>query len=225
MALTFIDSYLQGLKDSCSRNPYLPDHFLIYCDLNKKEGLKVIPTEEQAREAWKKIRGEIADNIFIVHPFKLKKEETKMKTFSLKDVYEKNPCPNEWELFLPRWAGCYKWAEKFNPNDILLMKSGCPTWYEWLLEKGLIEEAKKPAPKICAGMRIPKGILGGEYIIARSDTDEIVLINLTNGNSWTEKVKVNNTNNITLTEFASMLSHESNRAEEIASKLLPAKVD
>ena len=154
-----------------------------------------------------------------------KKEETKMKTFSLKDVYEKEPCEGEWERF-HRICGYKKWSDPFDSIEIANIKHDNPTWYKWLLEKGLVEKNKK-VPKISIGMRIPKDVLCPDdaYLICVIDHKTVQLIGVKGTSHWSKSIQVKNTQDISLQEFAILLSSARNRAEEIANKLIPPKED
>ena len=155
-----------------------------------------------------------------------KKEETKMKTFSLKDVYEKEPCEEEWERFYDHLRHKYHWSQKVESIDINYIRDDYPTWYVWLLEKGLVDEDKK-VPKISIGMRIPKDVLcpDDSYLICVIDHKTVQLIGVKGTSHWSKSIQVKNIQDISLQEFAILLSSARNRAEEIANKLIPPKED
>ena len=154
-----------------------------------------------------------------------------MKTFSLKDVYEKEPCEGEWIDFHYYCSQLKKlrWDEKLTAFQVEEIKTNHSTWYKWLLEKGLVEEDKK-VPKIRVGMRVPKGILNGypqqEYIIAQPAAGWIQLIGLKDGNRWQLGTKAcHNVTDITLDAFNQILRNCAKDIEEIANKLIPPKED
>ena len=63
---------------------------------------------------------------------------------SLKTVYEAEPCREEWDKFLA-WAleVPYRWEEQMGKCVLDGIKESHPTWYQFFLEKGLVDEEPK----------------------------------------------------------------------------------
>ena len=63
---------------------------------------------------------------------------------SLKTVYEAGPCREEWDKFLA-WALKipYRWEEQMGKCVLDGIKESHSTWYQFFLEKGLVDEEPK----------------------------------------------------------------------------------
>jgi hypothetical protein len=134
-----------------------------------------------------------------------------LKPITGKNLYDAGACKEELERFITLFG-----FQKDVPFEIIIKEvKSRPSWIDFLLTKGFIEEVKQdPEEEVVANIGDKFTILGERYILAATRLNALGLINIENGTRWHESVETNE-RYLTRRQFRERLNSQGKNIEEI----------